>query len=652
MVALVRDALRQVGHGALVALTVVVVAATIISMVSASALFAAHTALEATPELPDPGVDVSQIEDLDAEIGRSASQSSVVLDSNGDVIGRFNPEELYKPLEPGEVPENIERVLLAAEDENFRDHGGFDPLAIARALARNATEGSIQQGGSTITQQLAKNLFTGSDESFERKLQELQVAVDLEAHFTKDEILTAYVNSVFLGEGAIGFGAAAGTYFDKPVSELTMSEAALLVGVLPAPTTRNPRLHPDEAERARRQVLEQVRENGFATDAEVQDAIENPPEVLPRRPAVEGWPYYMDYVRRYLLDVRKMDPDVLYGGGLTIETALVPQQQYIGRLAVAEHLPADAGPEAALAVVDVRTGLVTALVGGRQFDTAQVNLALGDIGGGSGRQAGSSFKPFVLATALEQGFSPEQRIPAPRQYLPTTVDDPKPVHNFSHRGYGRVSLVEATVRSINTAFVGLTEMVGSAAVRDTATRLGVEGLPDHVGPSIGIGAYETSPLAMASAYAGFADDGRRVQTGPVRRILDAAGEVVADFTPPSRAERPSAISSRTARQVNAILAENVQRGTATRAGIGRPTAAKTGTSDDYANAWLVGHTPQFATAVWVGHPEGNVPMRGVAGFGRVTGGSIPALIWGDVMSFIHRHVPVEDFPDPAPVPRV
>jgi penicillin-binding protein 1A len=279
-----------------------------------------------------------------------------------------------------------------------------------------------------------------------------------------------------------------------------------------------------------------------------------------------------------------------------------------------------------------------------------VNLALGQIGAGSGRQAGSSFKPFVLATALEQGFVPNQTIDAPREYLPTTVLDPKPVHNFSGRGHGTVSLVEATVQSINTAFVKLTEVVGAKPVRETAARLGVESLPDFVGPSVGIGAYETSPLEMASAYAGFADDGRRVQTGPVRRVLDADGEVIADFTPRPRHERWPAISHETARWVNAILIQNMERGTATRAQIGRPAAAKTGTSDDYANAWLVGHTPQFAAAVWVGHPEGNVPMRNVAGFSRVTGGSIPALIWHDVMAFIHQGVPVEHFPAPAPVP--
>lgn len=652
MLRFLQNALRPLGRGALVALTILVVGAVLVAMVSATALFATHSALEAAPKLPEPDVDVSQIDDLDAELGRLASQSSVVLDAHGEVIGRFNPEEYYIPLEVGDVPPNVETVLLAAEDENFRDHGGFDPKAILRALARNATEGGIEQGGSTITQQLAKNLFTGSDESFDRKLEELQVAMDLEEKFSKDEILTAYVNSVFLGNGAIGFEAAARNYFDRPTSELTLSETALLVGLIPAPTTRNPRTNLPVADEARRQVLARVRENGDYTDAEVEEAHHTVPRVLSARPRIEAWPYYMDYVRRYLLDVNEVDPELLYGGGLTIETGLVPQQQYAGRLAVATHVPDGAGPDAALAVVDVRTGLVTALVGGRDFEASEVNLALGDIGGGTGRQAGSSFKPFVLATALEQGLSPTQTIDAPTQYLPTTVLDPKPVFNFSQRGHGRVSLVEATVQSINTAYVALTEVVGAVAVRNTATALGVDGLPDYVGPSVGIGAYETSPLDMATAYAGFADDGRRVESGPVRRVLDADGNMIADFTPVPHEQREQVISHQTARWTNAILAENMQRGTATRGQIGRPAAAKTGTSDDYANAWLVGHTPQFAAAVWMGHPEGNVPMRNVAGYSRVTGGSIPALIWKDVMAFVHNGVPVAPFAPPGPSPPV
>ncbi|MDE0803447.1 MAG: transglycosylase domain-containing protein [Acidimicrobiales bacterium] len=630
------------------ALTALVAIVALSSLLAASLLVVTHQAIESRPELPQPDVDVAAIDDLSAAVARADSRSSVVLDADGAVIGRFNPEEFHRPLAVGEVPAVIEDALLASEDTTFRDHNGFDAVAIARAFATNLVSGDIEQGGSTLTQQLAKNLFTGADDSLDRKLEELQVAVDLEAHFTKDEILAAYANEVFLGNGLFGFEAAARSYFGKPAADLTLSEAALLVGVLPAPTARDPRANPQAAEAARTVVLERVRATGRAEDDDIAAALDEAPTVLAPQPAVENWPYYLDYVRRYLLDEDRIDPDLLYGGGLTIETGLVPEQQFTALVAVQQHIPEDAGPEGAAAVIDVQTGLVTALVGGRSFDDEQVNLALGRFGGGSGRQAGSSFKPFVLAAAIEAGHRPTDRIAAPAEYLPTTVDDPKPVRNFSERGHGVVTLVEATTRSINTAYVSLTEVVGAAAVRDVATRVGVESLPDGVGPSIGIGAYETSPLEMATAYAAFADDGRRVDVGPVRRVLAPDGGVIADFTPVPPAERPQAIDTEVARQVNGVLVENVNRGTATRAQIGRPAAAKTGTSDEYANAWLVGHTPQYAMAVWVGDPAGNIPLRDVAGYARVTGGSIPALIWHDVMAAIHATLPIEPFEAPLP----
>ena len=650
MRSLLRDLVRPLGGWTKLVVTVGMVGALLVATLSATTLFVAHQTLEATPELPDPGVDVSEIEDLTAAVQRTASRASVLLDRNGEVFDRFNPAETYIPYEVGEVPEIVETVLTAAEDENFREHAGFDAAAIARAFARNASSGSIEQGGSTITQQLAKNLFTGDDSSLERKLQELQVAIDLEEEFSKDEILAAYTNSVFLGENAYGFEAASQEYYRKPSAELTLAEAALLVAVIPAPTTRNPRSNPSAALAAYVTVLDQVAEAGGASQAAVDEAKANPPKVYPPRPRHEGFPYFSDYVRRFLLEEKRFDPELLYEGGLRIHSALDPGLQAASSFAVAAHVPDESGAEAALAIVDVATGLVPAIVGGRQFDAAQVNLALGKDGGGTGRQAGSSFKPFVLAAALERAVHPLRLVDAPQTYLPTTVLDPKPVHNFVDRGYGAVPIQEATIQSINTAFVQLTELIGAQQVRDLAVRMGIRHLPEHVGPSVAIGAYETSPLDMARAYAGFAQDGLRVDPSPVTRIEGPDGEVIADFTPPPPAERPRVVTEGTARWVNHILEQNMQRGTATRAQIGRPAAAKTGTANDHTNAWLVGHTPSYAAAVWVGYPDANIPMYDLAGFSRVTGGSIPALIWRDVMTAAHHDIPPAPFPAPPILP--
>ena len=648
MRSLLRDLGWITGRWGRLALTVAAVMALIVTMMTAATLTAGTVALESVPDLPEPSVNVAAIKNLDAAVNRNASQPSVVVDASGKVIGRFSPEELYLPFEPGEVPENVKTALLASEDKDFYSHHGFNPASIARAAIKNAASGGIEQGGSTLTQQLAKNLFTGNDDSIERKLEELQVAVELEKRFSKEEILAAYANSVFLGNGAYGFKAAARTYFDKPAKDLTLSEAALLVGVLPAPTARDPRAHFDAAKKAWKEVLNRVEETGMAPKAKIEAARRHVPKVLDKKPRAEAFPYYLDYVRRYLLDEKGMDPDVLYSGGLTIKTALDRDLQYVARVAVNKHLPDANGPEAALSVVDVHTGLVKALVGGRNFQQEQVNLALGHLGGGTGRQAGSSFKPFVLAAAFEKGAVPTQRINAPTTYTPKTVDDPKPVHNYSGHGYGMVTLVQATLNSINTAFVNLTEAVGAKSVRDAATLLGVRDLPEYVGPSIGIGAYETNPLDMSRAYAGFATEGRRVDVGPVTQIVGPDGEVVADMTPTPHDKRERVISAQTARQISQILEQNVQRGTATRADIGRPAAAKTGTTNDFTNAWLVGFTPDLAAAVWVGYPDTNKPMYNVSGFPRVFGGSIPALIWRDVMAFAHRNIPPHQFNPPAP----
>lgn len=601
----------------------------------------------AVDEIPDSlGYGLDEVPDLSEVTDQRRSISSVVTAADGSVIGRFRPERLHDPVSPTDLPSRVVTAVLAAEDADFFDHEGVDWVAVGRAAIRNLEAGEITQGGSTISQQLAKILFTTGAETFDRKLDELVIAQQLEREHTKEEILAAYLNTAFFGEAAVGIGAAADTYFRKDADQLTLSEAALLAGVIRAPSELNPRAAPEAAEARRLQVLRNAADADLVPATEVERALEQVPEIHPPRRAVVAHPFFLDYVRRWMMDEAGYSANQLFHGGLRIQATLDPAHQDAARVAVRRHLPDPAGPTAAVAVVDVNTGHVKAVVGGRSWDASEVNLALGEDGGGTGRQPGSSFKPFVLARVLEDGRSLKDLVKAPEEYIPD-VEDPEPIHNYSQRGHGKVTIRDATRRSINTAFVNLTEQARAERVAELALRLGIESLPDPatVGPSIGIGSYETSPLEMATAYAAFTRNGRTLRPTPVARVTAPDGTVLEEHL--GRFAGEQAIGPATARLVTSALWDVVESGTGTRATFGRPVAGKTGTSDEYQNAWFVGYTPQFASAVWVGHPEGQVSMRNVAGFARVTGGSIPALIWADVMYAVHQGLPVMGFP-PAP----
>jgi penicillin-binding protein 1A len=607
------------------------------ALFGALALVAGAVVVHAAPKVE---LGVEDPEPLAEAAARPLSQPSVVVDAAGHEIASFRPEQLHVSIEPDAVPHNVQVAVVAAEDRDFFRHHGFDLKAIARAAVADLRHDEVVQGGSTITQQLVKNLYTNKARTLRRKLDELATARDLEAKYSKREILAAYLNTVYFGEGAVGIEAAARTYFHKPSSRLTLGEAALLAGLIPAPSVYDPRRNPPTAEARRQVVLDRVARAGTASAADVERAREEHPHVFPPAAATATHPYFVDYVRRWLVNVAHLDPQLITGGGLRIETTLDPKAQEAAEHAIDAHLPDRAGPTGAAVVIDPGTGFVRALVGGRNWERSKVNLALGRLGGGSGRQPGSSFKAFVLAKAYESGMKPSDVIPAPRTYTPEGYSTP--VGNYEGQGYGSMSLLDATKHSVNTAYVQLTEKLGPMAVRELAARLGIEGLPAWVGPSIGIGAYETSPLEMATAYGAFASDGLKVDPTPVVRVIDAHGKVLVDRRTP--APRPRVLDANVAHLVDATLRQVIESGTGTAADIGRPAAGKTGTSDQLQNAWFVGYTPQLVTAVWVGYPQGNVPMTDVPGVGHVTGGSIPARIWRDVMLAALDGVPPADFP--------
>ena len=598
---------------------------------------------EQAPRL-DVGAD--HLVPLEQAVARDVSMPTTVVAADGQLLGRFLPEQRFVPIDATHIPQLVVEVVTASEDPDFFSHHGYTVAGIVRAAVANTSAGDAVEGGSTITQQVAKNLYTGGERTVARKVRELAVATTLEDHYSKQQILAAYLNSTYFGEGAVGIRAASAVYFGKPVEQLTLSEVALLVGLIPAPSDRDPRLHPDVAEASRLHVLDRTATTKRVDAAQIAAARVQPPALAPPQATTSTQPYFMEYVRQWLLDDAHLPAAQVLGGGLRIETSLDLRMQQSAAAAIADALPDPAGPTAAAVVLDHRNGHVLALVGGSDWSASKVDLARGADGGGSGRQPGSSFKPFALAAAMVAGFRPNDPLPAPARITLPGADHP--IENYDHADHGTVSLTDATVHSINTAYAWLTEQVGAQPVRDLATALGIDHLPaTGVGPSIGLGAYETSPMDMAAAYGTIAEDGHRVTPVPVTRVVAPDGHVLIDNRAP--APGPGVLDPAVCRAVTGVLTQVVQRGTGTAAQLDRPVAGKTGTTDDYANGWFVGYTAQLAAAVWVGYPSANTPMHDINGVPSVSGGTIPARIWHDVMSAASADLPAQPFPDPLPL---
>src|SRR6185295_243388 len=412
-------------------------------------------------------------------------------------------------------------------------------------------------GGSTLTQQLIRNLYTGSEKTMGRKAKEALRAIQAERVYSKDEILARYLNTVYLGESTFGVEAASQSYFRKPAKDLTLSEAALLAGVIPAPSVYSPRANPEVAEQRRSLVLDLMTRYRMATPEEVATARADKPVVHPPPKVETAFPWFMDYLRVYLLNVKGYTAQQIYGGSLRIETTFDPRLQAAAEKAVA-RLDKPKDPEASLAAIEPQTGYVRAIVGGRNWDASQVNLALGRLGGGSGRQAGSSFKPYVLATAFEHGFTPDKRYRAPSCVRPRGFD--KPVCNYGGSGYGSVDLRTATMKSINTVYAQLIADVGVMKTAELALRVGIKGidLKQKQYGVLALGTQETSVLEQASAYGVFANHGMRVEPTPVLRILDVKGEIVEDNRQP---DGKRVLSAPVADNVTGVLQGVIQKGT-------------------------------------------------------------------------------------------
>jgi penicillin-binding protein 1A len=590
---------------------------------------------------------------------RIRSYPSVVLDADGHEIAEFRAFELTVPIRYRDIPQVVKDAVVAIEDRRFWGHHGVDPEGLIRAALTNYREGEVVQGGSTITQQYVKNTYTTGERDISRKLREALIATRLERQLSKDEILFRYLNTVYFGDGAYGIGAAAESYFGKPVNDLTLSEAALLAGAIASPARYGPRVNAEVADGRRLTVLRAMRDQDLISRRQFQGARRQhlwaAPFGTPTRPATviqppprggaTAYPYFVDYVRRVL--EQRYGHRQLYRGGLRIETTIDPRLQAQAEASVAETLDGTSAPlEMSLVSVEPSTGHVQALVGGRDFGLSQVNLALG---GSAGMQPGSSFKTFVLATALERGIDPETLIDAPASLDFPGCDPTCTINNSDFEDHGQMTLRAATHASVNTVFAALIDQLGPQAVAEMAQRLGVSAIDpaQPYGVSLALGAYEVSPLDMAAGYATIANRGVRQEVTPILRVLDRRGNVLEDHTAP---EGESVLDPVVADNVSDVLQGVIQGGTGEAADIGRPAAGKTGTAQDYRAAWFAGYTPQLATAVWMGYSDSPRPLENIKGLGAVHGGDFPAETWGRYMRAALDGQPVLDFVPPGPLP--
>ncbi len=512
------------------------------------------------------------------------------------------------PVRLADLPHYVPEAILAVEDRNFYHHFGVNPVSVVRALIVNARNGGVVQGGSTITQQLAKNLFLSADRTIQRKAQEFLLAVWLEQKFSKKEILTLYLNRVYFGAGAYGIDAASFRYFGKPASDLKIGEAAVLAGLLKAPSRFAPTSNPKDAGRRGRLVIDQMVVAGFITVAEAEDIVAQP--ILLATPRFSAAPYFVDHALR---QARSLAGDV--DADLTVWTTFDPATQTaaeMGLIAGVARAQNDLFETESAVVIMDGEGAVRAMIGGRDYQVSQFNRAVQ-----SRRQPGSAFKPFVFLSAMEAGFLANDTV----LDAPVRVGKWSPA-NYKNKYYGEVSLREALVRSLNSATIRVQESTGRAAVRKTAMSMGWPGTLNP-GPSLALGVDGISPMGLAGAYAPFANGGLRVQSRVIDRIETADGDLIYE-TPGSVLDQASSVASIEA--VNQMMRAVVAWGTGNAAAVaGYEVAGKTGTTQDSRDGWFAGHAGGLVCVVWVGRDD-NAPMQGV------TGGRAPAMIWHEIMT--------------------
>lgn len=579
------------------------------------------------------------------------AQTTFITDSKGSPLASLAAENRV-PVELSQVPHVVQQAVLDTEDHDYFKHHGVDPRGVTRALWNDLRDRNIAQGGSTITQQYVKKTYVGEERTAVRKVKEAVLALKLERKYSKEEILQRYLNTIYFGRGAYGVQTAARAYYGKDIQELTLREATYLAGLIRAPELADAYGSPEVAVARRDSTLASMVRFGTITPEQSAVVAAQPLQtyVIPRarqEPAItngdKGTQYFVDYVRRIL--IQRYGEERVLSGGLRVTTTIDIEMQRQAYDSVYGFLKPNE-PAGALVTLD-RNGEIRAMVGGRDWNQSKVNLAIGKQGGGSGRQAGSTYKPIVLAAALEDGMSIRKTFSGPSTMTLNVPGGPWKVSNYGNESFGRLDLIEATVHSVNTVYAQLAVAEGPKRMSEMGKSLGITSEMSDV-HSLVLGSGEVSVLDMANAYLTFSQRGVQSVPGAILEVKNADGDVLERFKP----ERKRVMSEGNADLVNHALQQVMQRGTGTRAQIGKPAAGKTGTTEDSGDAWFVGYTPTLSTAVWMGYTDGaSHKLRNVRGIAEVTGGTLPAQMWGSYMRQVTAAAPPTPFADaklPAP----
>lgn len=550
----------------------------------------------------------------------SPMEAATILADNGEILATLGkgPSQ-YIPLES--IPQEMQNAIIAIEDRWFYEHPGFNPVAILRAFYVNLRAGRKVLGGSTITQQLAKNLFLTSKKTWSRKLEELVLALILEQRYTKDQILELYLNKVYFGEGSYGVEAAASTYFGKSASQLSLPESALLAAIPRSPSAYDPYVHPDLALERRALVLERMAALEMISEEEDQTARKAPLRLTRRQrgPA----PYFIDHVKKLL--EKEYGHNLVYKGGLRVHTTLNADYQR-----VAQDIFAQQEFQGALVAIDPETGFIRAMVGGRDYLESQFNRATQAY-----RQPGSAFKPFVYAAALEKGWQQNTLV----EDIPRVYSDYEP-GNWNAQYWGPVVMKQAVALSLNNAAVWTLHQIGVDPVIRLAKDMGITSLTSedrNLSLALGGMTKGVTPLELAGAFVPFANGGIRHEIRAIQRVVDGKGLVLADHQP----KGVRVLKETTAYLVTDMLKSVLEYGTAKHLAIRRPAAGKTGTTDEKVSLWFAGYTPSLVVTVYIGDDK----QASLPGYG----GTLAGPIWAEFINTALADEPPWDFPIPSQI---